>query len=948
MKTRTLFQLFLGLSCVILLSPSTWAAAPKTGNPGNPGAFNPPADFVPQAGDFAEGSAEGMFMGVAQLRGRVLKPRDGVSSIYLVRVPKGQPQADSYMLGDIIVAVNGNALKDEDPVGEFKKAFERAQNQGGKVAFTRWRKGTTQVVNLEFNGPQVPDLTKGGEPDLSQITWNLGTTGAAGWTWSIPHNTTEGSKQVYISKVNKGSAADGVLKVGDVVIGAFGANFTTDARKEFANALTLAETTEKGGKLLLTVWNDGKTREATVNLKVMGDYSDSTPNDDKSKRIIEDGVAHLLKKGLGGGIQGDVNALGLLATGREDVMPIVRAHAQKIAAEGKNLAFKQAMESWSWGYHNLLLTEYYLATKDESVLPAITEFSTMIAKGQSVNGNWGHSMCIPYWMTDGAIYGICPGYGALNQAGLPCMISMALSTKCGVNNEHITLALNRGGNFFRFYMDRGAVPYGDHEPGVSGHDDNGKSSLTAVMFDLMGDEQAAAYFTKSTIASYQEREGGHTGNYFNMLWGPLGAARGGDAAAAAFMKRIEWFFDLERRDDGSFFYQGKPGMAATRGAENQYVGWDCTGARLLAYCLPLKKLYITGKGRTLKDITGQELANAIDAGSLTAKQYNNLSTQELLAKLGSWSPAARHRAAEALGNKPDNVVPQLLAMLDSPNRYARYGACQGLREAGRQSPEAVDAIFSKGIKSSDQTMKFFAMRSFSSYDKEMGLATAGEKILPELLKVAASADPNDPDGRMKGEFAYYLFYSGNASKVKAVARKGEGVSKVDSDVLVTAVRDLLKVRNGGHRSTVTAVYDKLTEDQLKLLWKDIYQATRELAPADIMFADGVRNAGIQLMARHHAQEGLDTAVWIITNQKGHGIGDRTEFYLKMVTEYGGYAKAKIPELEKIADIFQNGTDKPVNRKADPKLAEMVRAAIKEIQAAPDPSWKMTSIAEYLK
>jgi len=35
-----------------------------------------------------------------------------------------------------------------------------------------------------------------------------------------------------------------------------------------------------------------------------------------------------------------------------------------------------------------------------------------------------------------------------------------------------------------------------------------------------------------TVASYAERERGHTGNYFSFLWGPLGANRAGPAAAA--------------------------------------------------------------------------------------------------------------------------------------------------------------------------------------------------------------------------------------------------------------------------------------------------------------------------------------------------------------------------------------------------------------------------------
>jgi len=35
--------------------------------------------------------------------------------------------------------------------------------------------------------------------------------------------------------------------------------------------------------------------------------------------------------------------------------------------------------TWFWSYSNLLLTEYYLLTKDETVLPAIEKYSNALA-----------------------------------------------------------------------------------------------------------------------------------------------------------------------------------------------------------------------------------------------------------------------------------------------------------------------------------------------------------------------------------------------------------------------------------------------------------------------------------------------------------------------------------------------------------------------------------------
>ena len=114
-----------------------------------------------------------------------------------------------------------------------------------------------------------------------------------------------------------------------------------------------------------------------------------------------------------------------------------------------------------------------------------------------------------------------------------------------------------------------------------------------MLFDAQEDLAGARFFARMTVASYGERERGHTGNYFSYLWGAPGAARAGPNAAAAFLLEQRWFYDLNRSHDGRFRYQGG---AASRGAEHKYGNWDCTGAFLLSYLLPQGRLFVTGKG----------------------------------------------------------------------------------------------------------------------------------------------------------------------------------------------------------------------------------------------------------------------------------------------------------------------------------------------------------------
>ena len=99
-----------------------------------------------------------------------------------------------------------------------------------------------------------PDLTAGDAiPAGHEHDWNLGPTGARGWMFCDRMVTTD-ARQIAITKVAAGSPADGVLAVGDVLLGAGGAPFARDPRTELGMAITAAEAKAGGGALRLTRW----------------------------------------------------------------------------------------------------------------------------------------------------------------------------------------------------------------------------------------------------------------------------------------------------------------------------------------------------------------------------------------------------------------------------------------------------------------------------------------------------------------------------------------------------------------------------------------------------------------------------------------------------------------------------------------------------------------------
>ena len=768
----------------------------------------------------------------------------------------------------------------------------------------------------------VPDLTKGGTRD-DKHDWTLGPTGARGWIWGWLLETTD-ARQILVTQVDKGSPADGVLAVGDVILGVDGKAFDDDVRKVLGRAITQAETREGKGILRLIRWREGKQQDVQIRLPVLGSYSETAPFDcAKSQKIIDAGCRYIAKN-MKGGIPGHVNALALLASGKKEYLGLVRDHARKLGPKDLKLKLYGGggMVSWSWGYANLCLTEYYLATRDAEVLPAICEFSTQIAQGQSGVGSWGHGMAWPA-INAGQLHGSLGGYGALNQAGLICHLSMALAQKCGVKDKAVAEAVDRANTFFGFYIGKGAIPYGDHRPGWAVHDDNGKNSIAAVLFDVQGHREGARFFSHMTVASHGERERGHTGNYFSFLWGPLGANRAGPKASSAFLKELRWYFDLARRWDGSFAYQGGAGMG---GGEHQYGRWDCTGAYVLAYALPLRKLYMTGKGTSgTNELAGAELDAVVEAGRgfsswhMGIEPYRDKTEGELLKHLESWSPAVRHRAAQALAEKKGDPVPKLVEMLKNGQLIARYGACQALGALKGRGAGGVSALI-ETLSHPDLWLRIQACYALAS------IGGPAREAVPMLLRLAARQDEGDPREFMQRYLCFCLFYPGGALRMQGLIAKS--LDGVDRRLLHPAVVKLLQNPDGRARGAVSSVYTQLSYEEIKPLLPAIHRAIVTQAPSGVMFASGIRLRGIELLARHRVKEGMPLCIEIMDIEKW-GKRHRISSCLKILARYGGAAKPMVPKLR---DLERKLLAHREAKGLKPQI-ELLRKTMADIEAA---------------
>jgi hypothetical protein len=762
---------------------------------------------------------------------------------------------------------------------------------------------------------KVPDFTKGASiPEGATHDWNLGATGARGWIFFDKMVTTD-ARQILITKVDKGSPADGLLQVKDVILGVSGKPFSFDPRTEFGQALTIAESNKGKGALSVIRWRGGKTQNVTIKLPVLGSYSKTAPyHCAKSQAILEQGCAALARRMQAPGYKENpipraLNALALLASGNQDYFPLIRREVDWAASFSE-----RGFQTWYYGYVIMLLAEYVIATGDRAVMPGLERLATEAAVGQSIVGSWGHRFANP----DGRL----GGYGMMNSPGLTLTTSLTLARAAGVKTPEVDRAIERSARLLRFYIGKGAVPYGDHNPWMQNHEDNGKCGMASVLFTFMNEPKGAEFFSRMSVASHgNERDTGHTGNFFNVLWAVPGVAQSGPEATGAWMKEFGgWYFDLARKWDGTFGHQGPP-----QAKNDSYGNWDATGAFMLAYARPLKKIALTGKMPPIAPELDRKQAERLvrEGRGWTNKDrysaYESLGGDVLLEILTSWSPIVRERAAMALARrKGDAPVGPLNELLKSDSTYAQLGACQAIAQMRGRAAGTVDTLITT-LDSPDLWVRIKAAEALSA------IGQPALKAVPKLLDLFTRVDEeNDPRGMQQRYFSYVLFRRGGLLS--------NSLGEIDMPTFYKAMEAGLQNEDGRARGSLASVYSKLSKEQIKPLLPAILKAVVEPSPSGVMFAAEVRIKGLKVLADNGVKEGIKACVDYLHFQNRWASEKRTPQILKILESYGAAVKPFIPHLEEIAADFDDG-EPDFPRRLSRDKAAMVRAAIERIKAA---------------
>ena len=694
----------------------------------------------------------------------------------------------------------------------------------------------------------------------------MGPTGLTGQT---------GKKDIKITKVDKGSPADGKLKQGDVVIGVSGKKFSGNPRRELATAIDEAEGPALKGRLVLTL-KGGKTAE--LQLKPYGAYSPTAPYNCKKTDAIVKAIADKMlsdEKGM----QGDrlpVGHLGLMATGEKKYIDAVKDSLAKqswakpdreacmaVSDGGKDMGYV----GWYWGYALTALAEYQLLTGDKTYMPGIETYALALAKGQCQSGTWGHRMI------SSARRGRLPGYSHINQPSLVCFIGMTLAQACGVDDPKLQAAIERSTGFFNTFVGKGTIPYGVHNPNSRDFNNNGMSGSAALAMSFAGDKKAAKFFSSQVAADYDRLETGHASYFFNVLWSPLGANVAGPEVTQEYQKRSRWLYTLYRSWDDKFTHNG-----------SGHKSINTNGALLLNYCTPRKVLFITGKNADESIwFKGEQAIAVCDQSKI---DYAGKSEAELVALFGHPAPQIRRRAQWTMRDREGKGLDLIDALFKSDNELAKncaigfYGYKCPPEWAGPRMKVIGEII--RDPKQSIHTRKT-AANTLCWHQPH------AKEYYQDMLRLVVEKKSDD----------YGLINEGIAGALNITSPNpyADGLVK-DKKLFYEAVRILAHNPRQGGRGSAMKLINQIPAEDFPMVADEVKLVAMNDSPTSHSYhnpGSTLQPAG-QILARLGVREGLDWAMGTMDTKDGKG-----SFKIKAVQNvllaYGAHAKDAIEVIK---------------------------------------------------
>lgn len=470
--------------------------------------------------------------------------------------------------------------------------------------------------------PWVQRASSGPDAGVPGWFYNLGITGMRAQL------AAKEPKTLLIKYVFAKTPASGLVQDGDVILGAGGKSFVNDHRNgygmevfgadgpisEFADALEASQGTAGKGKLKLTLRRGAEIKEVELDVGLTyGSYAATYPDKcAKSDRILPELLKYLVEHqaadgSFGSPVENTFAPLALLASGENRYLPAVercvRLLANSTKAKDRDM---DGLINWHYMTSAIVLSEYYLATKQAWVLPELQEIYDFLASSQyldmsqinpkakeshpdsfpkgpkNAHGGWGHNPGFE-------------GYGPIAMITGQGALAYSLMHRCGIK-------INRANHDAAYeFLKRGTGPngyvwYGD-EVGGGPKDwaDPGRTGAAGIA-NFLSPYPEPAYRTRALQHSKiigehpQSFPDTHGSPQMGMGYAAL-AANIDPANFRRLMDSNRWWFTLAQCYDGSFYYQPNRDNAGY-GSDSRM---SATAVTAFIFAIPQRSLLLTGK-----------------------------------------------------------------------------------------------------------------------------------------------------------------------------------------------------------------------------------------------------------------------------------------------------------------------------------------------------------------
>ena len=462
-------------------------------------------------------------------------------------------------------------------------------------------------------------------PDAKVPGWyyNLGITGMRA------ELVTDEPKVLVVKYVFPGTPASNLVNLEDRIIGVGGKLFKhkhlngygmevfggDGPVKDLADALEACQGKSGKGLLPLMVRRGTQTINVSLNIgKKYGRYTATYPAlCPKSEMILKELLDYISSQqteegSFGDPVQNTFSALALLGSGKKRYLPAVKRNLKylcesiQVSEDDK----KYGLMNWYYMGTAIVLCEYYLATKEEWVLPELRKIRALLEAGQyldmsqidpkvkethpddypkgpkQAHGGWGHNPGFE-------------GYGPIAMVTAQGALTFSLMERCGIKIDRTRLDAA-----FRFLKkgsaENGYVWYAD-SPGGGPDDwaDMGRTGAAGIA-NFLSPYPEEVYRRRARLHS--KVIGDHPESFPDTHGSPIMGmgytALAANIAPANFRKLMDtnrWWFTMAQCNDGTFYYQPN--------RDNAGYGSDArmSASSVVAfiYTIPKKSLVITGK-----------------------------------------------------------------------------------------------------------------------------------------------------------------------------------------------------------------------------------------------------------------------------------------------------------------------------------------------------------------